>query len=154
MTHFHLYTSNRLEILADHLAEVLSTPLSSPLIPEIIVVQSKGMERWIAMQLASRFGICANVKFPFPNAFVYEMIGKVIPGLPEESPFDPRLLTWKIMRILPDFIDRPEFESVKNYLGAARIDLKSFQLAERIADRLDQYQLYRPDWIFRWEKGE
>ncbi len=154
MTHFHLYTSNRLEVLAEKLAEVVSKPLASPLVPEIIVVQSKGMERWIAMQLAQRFGICANVKFPFPNAFVNEMIGKIIPNIPDPSPFDPNLLTWKIMKLLPEFIDRTEFSSVKNYLAGAQFDLKAFQLAERIADRLDQYLLYRPDWIFRWEQGE
>ncbi len=154
MNHFHLYTSNRLEVLVQKLAEVLREPLGSPLVPEIIVVQSKGMERWLAMQLAQRFGVCANVKFPFPNAFVYEMIGKLIPDIPDPSPFDPSLLTWKIMKLLPDFIDRPEFASIKNYLGAAEFDLKAFQLAERIADRLDQYLLYRPDWIFRWERGD
>ncbi|MDZ7336310.1 MAG: exodeoxyribonuclease V subunit gamma [candidate division KSB1 bacterium] len=154
MTHIHLYTSNRLEMLAEKLAEVLRVPLASPLTPEIVVVQSKGMERWLAMQLAQRFGICANVKFPFPNAFVHEMLSKIIPNIPDPTPFDPQLLIWKIMKLLPDFIDRPEFLSIKNYLGGSQFDLKAFQLAERIADRFDQYLLYRPDWIFRWERGE
>jgi exodeoxyribonuclease V gamma subunit len=86
-----LFTSNRLEILADKLAGILSAPLSSPMEPEIIVVQSKGMERWIAMELARRFGICANVKFPFPNSFVYEMIRNVIPDMPEEDRKSTRL---------------------------------------------------------------
>ena len=101
MTNLNLYTSNRLEILADKLAESLSTPLASPMESEIIVVQSKGMERWISMEIAQRFGICANVRFPFPNSFIHEMIGKVIPDLPEESPFDSKYLTWKILKILP-----------------------------------------------------
>ena len=39
MCGFNLYTSNRLEILADKLAGVVSRPLSSPLTPEIIIVQ-------------------------------------------------------------------------------------------------------------------
>jgi exodeoxyribonuclease V gamma subunit len=154
MTNLNLYTSNRLEILADKLAEVLSTPLASPMEPEIIVVQSKGMERWISMEIARRFGICANVRFPFPTVFIYEIIGKVIPDLPEQSPFDPKFLTWKIMKILPTLIEMPAFESIKNYLDKGGFDLKGFQLAERIADLMDQYLLYRPDWIFRWEKGE
>ncbi|MBW2001697.1 MAG: exodeoxyribonuclease V subunit gamma, partial [Deltaproteobacteria bacterium] len=57
-----LFTSNRLEILADILAEVLEEPLASVLDEEIIVVQSKGMERWVSMQLAQRHGICANYR--------------------------------------------------------------------------------------------
>ncbi len=39
---------------------MLTTPLSDPLGQEIIVVQSKGMERWLSMQLARHHGICAN----------------------------------------------------------------------------------------------
>ncbi len=39
MTPPQLFTSNRLEILADALAEVLSTPLASPLAEEIILVE-------------------------------------------------------------------------------------------------------------------
>jgi len=66
MINLKLYTSNRLEILAEQLATVLSTPLASPMEPEIIVVQSQGMERWVSMELARHFGICANTKFPFP----------------------------------------------------------------------------------------
>ena len=41
----HVFTSNRLEILADALARVLEKPLATPLAKELILVQSKGMER-------------------------------------------------------------------------------------------------------------
>ena len=52
MAGLRLYTSNRLEILAQRLAEVLGRPLASPLDREVIVVQSSGMERWLSMQLS------------------------------------------------------------------------------------------------------
>ncbi|MCX5906169.1 MAG: exodeoxyribonuclease V subunit gamma, partial [Deltaproteobacteria bacterium] len=94
-----LYTSNRLEILAAQLAEVLRIPLSSPLMSEIILVQSKGMERWISMELAARLGICANYRFPFPNHFVYQVFREFIPDLPEASPFDPAIMAWEIMKV-------------------------------------------------------
>ncbi len=45
MPGLNLFTGNRLEILAEKLAELLSKPLGSPLQKEIILVQSKGMER-------------------------------------------------------------------------------------------------------------
>lgn len=154
MNYFKLYTSNRLEILVEKLIEVLRSPLPSPLKPEIIVVQSKGMERWVSTEIARRLGICANVKFPFPNTFVSEIIQKVIPDIPEESPFDPKFLTWKIMKLLPFCIKQPGFESINNYLDHVSYDLKCYQLSVRIADTFDQYLLYRPDWIFKWEKGE
>jgi exodeoxyribonuclease V gamma subunit len=151
---FRLFTSNRLELLADQLAELVRQPLDSPMAPEIIIVQSKGMERWLALELARRLGICANFQFPFPNAFVSDIIRKVISEVPEPSPFDPKFLTWKIIELLPQLFDTPEFASLQKYLGNERLSLKQVQLAERIADRLDQYLLYRPDWIFRWEQGE
>ena len=98
MSGLHLYTSNRLEILAEKLAEVLRGPLSSPLQSEIIVVQSKGMERWVSMELARHHGICANIQFPFPNHFVYRIFRDVIPDIEEESPFDTEIMAWKVMQ--------------------------------------------------------
>ena len=149
-----LFTSNRLEALSEALAEVLRTPLTSVLDEEIIVVQSQGMKRWVSMQLAQRHGICANYRFPFPNAFVYDVFREVISGLPECSPFDPRIMTWRIMKILPSCITRPGFESLRIYLGDTQANLKRFQLSERIADTFDQYLLFRPEMIFRWESGK
>ena len=55
MSPLRLFTGNRLELLAEALARVLETPLASPLDQEVIVVQSKGMERWVSMQLALHF---------------------------------------------------------------------------------------------------
>jgi exodeoxyribonuclease V gamma subunit len=64
MPGLYLYSSNRLEILAEKLAEVLSKPPSFPLQREVILVQSKGMDRWVSMELARHNGICANCWFP------------------------------------------------------------------------------------------
>ncbi|UCF84676.1 MAG: exodeoxyribonuclease V subunit gamma, partial [Desulfobacteraceae bacterium] len=147
MSGLRLYTSNRLEILADELAEVLNKPLSSPLDTEVIVVQSRGMERWVSMQLARRHGVCANCRFPFPNHFVHDVFRKVLPDVPERSPFDPRIMTWRIMRLLTSCIAMPGFEALRSYLKGTIGNLKRFQLSERIADTFDQYLLFRPHMI-------
>ncbi|HIC86523.1 MAG TPA: hypothetical protein EYP06_09555, partial [Desulfobacterales bacterium] len=78
MAQLHLHSSNRLELLAARLAEVLASPLASPLSPEIIVVQSRGMETWLRMELARHLGISANLVFPFPNRIVAQLFGQVI----------------------------------------------------------------------------
>ncbi len=147
-----LFTSNRLEILADALAEVLTKPLPSPLDEEIILVQSQGMERWVSTELAQRCGICANIRFPFPNAFIYEVFRKVLEGIPEQLPCDPKTMTWKIMKHLPSCLREPNFESLEHYLGDGKESLKRFQLSERIADTFDQYLLFRPKMILAWER--
>jgi exonuclease V gamma subunit len=41
--------------------------------------------------------VCANCKFPFPNAFVQDIFRQIIPNLPEHSIFDPRFCMRKIM---------------------------------------------------------
>jgi exodeoxyribonuclease V gamma subunit len=64
MSGMNLYTSNRLEILTEKLAEVLSKPLLFPLQQEIVLVQRKGIERWVSMELAGHNGVRAESWVP------------------------------------------------------------------------------------------
>jgi len=152
MPGFNLYLSNRLEILVDMLARIVEKPLSSPFKSEIIVVQSKGMERWLSMELAKRFGIWANCRFPFPDNFVWEMFSIFLRDTPDISLFTPQVLSWRIMDVLPDFIDRSEFSRIKKYIGDGINQLKAFQLSERIADVFDRYTVYRPEMLIQWDR--
>ena len=154
MNGIQLYTSNYLETLVEQLADSLRAPLSSPLEEELIVVQSSGMQRWVSMQLAERLGICANCRFPFPNAFLHEMFRRLVPDIPETSPFEPEVMTWRIMDLLAVYRTQPGFESLAGYLGEDVGGLRSLQLAERIADLFDQYLLFRPEMILSWQQSE
>ncbi len=153
MPGLNLYMSNLLEVLAEKLAGVLASPLTSCLQSEIVVVQSKGMERWISMELARHQGICANIRFPFPNRFVHDLFQKVLPDVPEESPFDPEIMTWKVMKNLPACLEEKGFESLRGYLQGEHGHVKRFQLSSRIADLFDQYLVFRPEMILAWDKG-
>ena len=153
MSNLRLYTSNRLENLADALAESVRRPLRSPLEPETILVQSQGMARWLQLQLAQQHGICSNYHFPFPRAFSYDIFRTVLGDLPPAAAYDPEILIWQVMNRLPAFLDRPGFEPVKNYLGTETDDRKRYQLANRIANAFDQYLLFRPEMIREWEAG-
>ena len=62
-----IYTGNRLESLVSELADRIASTKESIFDADIIVVQSKGMERWLKLQLASKIGICGNIKCPFPK---------------------------------------------------------------------------------------
>jgi exodeoxyribonuclease V gamma subunit len=149
-----IYTSNRLEILAGNLAHVLKEPLLSPMENEVIVVQSRGMERWLSLQLAASHGVCSNYRFPFPNRFVNEITEKVIPDFRLDETFEPGILAWRIMKLLPLCVGRKGFEPLKNYLGKSVDSLKLLQMSYKIADTFDQYLIFRPDMIFSWEKGQ
>ena len=154
MQGLNIFTSNHLEILAEQLAMIFREPLFSPISTEIIVVQSRGMERWVSMELARHSGICANCAFPFPNAFLREMFYKLIPDLPDESPFDPVTMTFRIMKILPECIQLPGFESLERYLADDTKGMRLFQISQKIADLFDQYLVFRPGMIFGWERGK
>ncbi|PKN59557.1 MAG: exodeoxyribonuclease V subunit gamma, partial [Deltaproteobacteria bacterium HGW-Deltaproteobacteria-11] len=148
-----IYSSNRMENLVEALAGVVREPLSSPFTPEVIVVQSKGLQRWLAMELSRRFGVWANGDFPFPNSMVWRLFQAVLPELPDTSPFSPEIMTWRIAGMLPGFLEREEFSRLKHYLAGDRDGLKLFQLSEKIADSFDQYTLFRPGMIQQWEEG-
>ena len=147
------YTGNRQEILAAQLAECIRTPLSSPLAPEIIIVQSKGMERWLSMELARHHGVCANIRFPFPNAFLDELFRLILPEYREAPPYDPEVMAWQILHVLPSCLQNPEFADLRRYLQDDAGGLKGYQLAGRLADLFDQYLVFRPDMILDWEAG-
>ncbi len=147
----NIYTSNRMENLVEALAGVVAEPLASPFVPETIVVQSKGMQRWLAMELAGRFGVWANCNYPFPNSMVWRLFRAVLPEIQDSSPFSPEVMTWQVMGLLPGLLGRESFAPLSHYLANDRDGLKRLQLAERIADTFDQYTLFRPEMLLAWE---
>ncbi len=150
----NLYTSNRMEVLVDTLATVLREPLASAFTKEVIVVQSRGMQRWLSMELASHFGVWANGHYPFPNAMVQELFCNILRNMPDTSAFAPEVMGWKIMRLLPDLLEGEQFGTLRHYLADDPDGLKLFQLSEKIADTFDQYTLFRPEMLLGWEAGE
>lgn len=152
-----VFTSNRMEVLVECLAGVVREPAGTPFEPETIVVQSKGMQRWLAMELAKRLGVWANCDYPFPNAVVWRLFRAVVPGIPssqDKSPFTPEVMAWRLMELLPALTGRPGFDMLRGYLADDGDGLKLLQLAGRIADTFDQYALYRPELLLAWERGE
>jgi exodeoxyribonuclease V gamma subunit len=146
-----LYTSNRLEELANQLSIALDAPLSSPLAREVIVVQSRGMARWISLRIAQISNICMNCEFPFPRAFIGRTLRAFFPAMADEEEFSVESMTWKINRLLPALAPQKEFALVKNYLDKED-GLKAFQLSEKIARLFDQYLVYRPEMLMGWER--
>jgi exodeoxyribonuclease V gamma subunit len=149
----HIHTSNRLEYLVQALVNVIKANPQPPLIQETIVVQSKGMERWVSMELAKQLGVWANGYFPFANAMLWRLFKETLGYLPDTSLFEREVMVWSLMEILPDFLENQEFIEIINYLQGDQQHIKRFQLASRIADVFDQYLMYRPTWIADWENG-
>jgi len=149
----NLYTSNRLEILADRLAALARNPREKPLEPITIVVQSRGMERWLSLAMSERLGVWANCRYPFPNRIVEELFAAVMPDAPGGEGYGKDAMVWLIMTILPEMMGSPRFYALREYLGQGGSQLRLWQLSERIADAFDRYLIYRPEMMLRWERG-
>src|SRR5687768_5523964 len=111
-----IHQSNRLDTLAGELAAIVREPLASPFASEAVVVQSRGVARWLSLRLADRAGVCANVDFSFPTAFAWTLYRTVCGDVPEQSAFDPEILTWRILGLLPDLEGTPAFAPINAYV--------------------------------------
>ena len=152
---FQVYHSNHLDILKELIAHLMeSQPLSHPFEQELVLVQSPGMSQWLQIALAQRFGIAANIRYPLPASFIWDMFSRVLSDIPKESAFTKDAMTWKLMALLPEVIDEAEFVSLKHYLDEDLDKRKLHQLAGRIADLFDQYLVYRPQWLESWQNNQ
>ncbi|SFN09325.1 DNA helicase/exodeoxyribonuclease V, gamma subunit [Izhakiella capsodis] len=152
---FTVYHSNQLDLLKTLTARIMAAqPLPDVLADEVVLVQSPGMAQWLQMSLAQELNIAANITFPLPATFIWDMFIRVLPDIPKESAFNKSSMSWKLMAILPEMLALPAFRQLHYYLTEDINCRKLFQLASRVADLFDQYLVYRPDWLNAWEKGE
>ncbi|ENO95106.1 exodeoxyribonuclease V subunit gamma, partial [Thauera phenylacetica B4P] len=145
---------NRIETLLDTVAGWLAQHPLAPLESEVILVQSNGMAEWVKMAIARRAGVCAAAAVQLPARFQWQTYRQVLgrAQVPARSPLDKTALAWRLMRLLPEVLAEPGFAPVAGYL-AEDDPGRRFQLALRIADLYDQYQVHRPDWLDTWGEG-
>ena len=146
---------NRLELLGEAVFDWLGANPLGPLEEEIFLVQSNGVAEWLKMQLAAHAGICAATRVELPARFLWRSYRQVLgrEAVPAQSPLDKLPLTWRLMGLLPTLLDRPGFEPLAGFLQRGGLD-RRLQLALRLADLFDQYQVYRSDWLGAWAVGD
>lgn len=157
-----LIHGNRIELLRDDLVSRLKHEPLAPLVNETILVQSNGMAQWLKLGLAQApgaaggLGIAAALEMLLPARFVWRVYRAVLGGdaVPEETPFDKSRLVWRLMRLLPEIVAGEAFAALRHFLREDPERRKIHQLAERLADLFDQYQVYRADWLSAWARGE
>ena len=150
-----VYHSNRLDVLEALMEFIVERQrLDDPFQAEMVLVQSTGMAQWLQMTLAARFGIAANIEFPLPASFIWDMFVRVLKDIPGESAFSKQSMSWKLMTLLPQHLDEDDFILLRQYLSDDGDKRKLFQLAARVADLYDQYLVYRPEWLMRWEADQ
>ena len=145
---------NRAELLGDALFEWIRRHPLQPLEEDIFLVQSNGVAEWLKMTLAARTGVCAATRVELPARFLWRSYRQVLgrDAVPARSALDRQALTWRLMHLLPDVAPRAGFEPLAGFLRDGDMG-RRLQLAGRLADLYDQYQVYRADWLAAWEAG-
>ncbi|MDC8785538.1 exodeoxyribonuclease V subunit gamma [Roseateles koreensis] len=145
---------NRAESLGEAVFEWLRRQPLAPLEEEIFLVQSNGVAEWLKMSLAAQTGICAATRVELPGRFLWrayrQLLGRA--AVPSESKLDKLPLTWRLMQLLPEVQALPGYEPLAGFLRLGGME-RRLQLAQRLADLFDQYQVYRSDWLDAWGQG-
>ena len=145
---------NCTETLADTLMAWMQAHPLAPLEQEIVLVQSNGTAEWFKMRMAEQLGVSAAAKVELPARFIWRTYRQVLGKheVPPSSPLEKIPLTWRLMRLLPGCLHEAAFAPISNFLRPGEPE-RLLQLAERLADLFDQYQIYRGDWLHAWEQG-
>lgn len=156
-TGFMVLHSNQLEGLRDLAVEFIHKHPLPALAPEVLLVQSNGMKHWLELALAKGLGVCAATQVALPSAKLWHIYRAVLgqEAVPAQMPLDKSPLVWRIMRRLPELLQRDAFAPLVQYLNPnTPYDLRAYQLAMQLADVFDGYQNYRGDWLDDWTNGQ
>ncbi|MES2714796.1 MAG: exodeoxyribonuclease V subunit gamma [Pseudomonadota bacterium] len=159
-----LHFANHQESLADLLTSALGQPGGDLFIPAEVIVPSMAMRRAVTLQMARRYGVCANLRFGFLAQWLWAqgalVLATAAPGatLPQrtadsaQAPWQPGLLTWRVLAALNDGPWVAAQPRLARYLAQADA-VTRLDLAQRVAVQVDQHITYRPDWLAAWSDG-
>ena len=140
-----------------------------------IVVPNRIVQHWLQHEFLFRKGtprVLANCEFPLANVFVNDSLYQMShPGDgrrdPDLHPFSRDALAWRLYRALgavPHEDNR--FAPLLDYLSTATAaahgtqkprgvgEKRRFKLAGRLAMLFDEYMVYRPEMLTRWESAK
>ena len=149
-----IYISDQLEILCGKLAQNIarteddSDTSETVFLPEILITQTAGMESWLSTELARRNGVFANFRFLKQD----QLLEEIYSGLYGKKRYTTNMRP-ALYELLgsESFITR--FPDIAAYYSKEKHNsqLRRMQLAGKMADLFDQYQVYRTDMMSAWE---
>jgi len=149
----YLHVSNKTENLLRHLAAVIDTDRKTSVFEkEVFLIQGRGMERMLSQGLADLFGCWCNFEYLPPISFLH-LIGERLGMRITPDFFDREVLSWRLEKLLRN-LDHPVYSPLQNYLSGGNCSLKRVQLARKLANIFDQYQMMRPDMLESWSRNK
>ena len=101
----------------------------------------------VEIELAKEFGVAANITFPLPATFIWDMFTQVLTDVPQHDAFN-KGDDLEVNATLPQLLNNAEFSALKHYLQGDDDQEQLYQLAEKIADIYDGYAY--DEWIASW----
>jgi len=105
----------------------------------------------VCQTLADEFRSFCNFRFMFPLRFL-DFIAESLGVEVLSDGYTRQILTWRIELLLRD-ISQENFQDLRAYLAGENVALKRFQLARKLANIFDQYQVMRPEMLVKWAQG-
>lgn len=163
-----IHRAERADRLVDVLAGIVAVPADDALAPEVVAVASRGIERWLAQELATRLGtshgrgdgVCANVEFPFPSRVVGSALEAATGVAAEADPWAPRRLVWPLLEVVDEHLACDWLAPLRAHLGGVPPDVdptrraRRFPASRHIADLFDRYAVHRPAMVKAWAAGD
>jgi exodeoxyribonuclease V gamma subunit len=148
-----LHYSNRLENLIAPLAiAVAEHQRRDPLAPVSIVVPNRVVEQFVRYRLAESIGIAANLKFPFLQNYLAQLLRSTDRNLRILDVDELQLVLFECLRTNRD---DPNLKPARDYIEAgskseADLELRTFLLAVQLARLFREYSISRRRMIEKW----
>jgi exodeoxyribonuclease V gamma subunit len=159
----HLHRADRTDLLADGLAGLLADPLPDPFAQELVLVPTRGVERWLSQRLSHALGrgrgldgVCAGVAFRSPGSLIAEITGTV-----GDDPWSPEAMTWPLLEAIDGSLDQPWCQLLAKHLGHFDTEPdeaelrrgRRYSVARRLAGLFASYARQRPQLLTDWLDG-
>lgn len=162
-----IFYSDRIEVLAAELKRELANERSDgadPFAFSQVVVPNANIAKYLQMrEFAKEEKLCAGIKFPFMEACLTQIMQANLEAAEEFKLLPDHAYTNAILRILLKN-DSPKLKPFRAYIdggeGAFPIKIEkqrdsrmAWQLADKLANLMDTYEVRRPEIIANWLAG-
>jgi exodeoxyribonuclease V gamma subunit len=160
-----VHRAERADALLGPLCELLLNAAGDVFDQEIIAVPTRGVERWLAQQLALTLGadgtcdgVAANIRFPSPTALVCDVLATVAGLDAATDPWVGDRLAGSVLSVLDEESGQPWCAIIDHHLGANEPPEsyrrgRRFSTASRIARLFTAYAENRPSMLVDWAQG-
>ncbi|HEX2153740.1 MAG TPA: exodeoxyribonuclease V subunit gamma [Acidimicrobiia bacterium] len=151
------------DALVAMLCDQLANPVGDLFSTEMVVVPSRGIERWLTQQIAAGMaergagdGICANVEFPSPRRVVGRVLGAEPALARSADSWESPALTAHLLEAIDDNRTESWMSLVARYLDEKQGGSSANRMvaAAKMARLYSRYARRRPVMIRHWQKSE